>query len=207
MGSLFRKMNASALLVGAIFLAACACAQEAAEAPVDPMAEMKDMMSSHKVMLDTLWVMITGMLVFWMNAGFGLVESGFCRSKNTVNILSKNFIVFAVSVLAFWVVGFGIMFADGNSLLGTQGFFLSGADNSPATGDDYQGVFASLNWTGVPLLAKFFFQLVFAGTAATIVSGAVAERIIYQTFIVFSFILVAFLYPITGHWIWGGARP
>lgn len=203
MGSLFGKLNMNALILSALFLASCARAQEAAEAPVDPVAEIKEMIGSHKVMLDTLWVMITGMLVFWMNAGFGLVESGFCRSKNTVNILSKNFIVFAVSVLAFWIVGFGIMFADGNSFLGTQGFFLAGADNSPATGDAYQGVFGSLNWTGVPLLAKFFFQLVFAGTAATIVSGAVAERIIYQTFIVFAFILVAFLYPITGHWIWG----
>jgi Amt family ammonium transporter len=81
---------------------------------------------------------------------------------------------------------------------------LSGADNSPATGAAYQGVYSAINWTGVPLTAKFFFQLVFAGTAATIVSGCVAERIKYISFIVFSFLLVAFAYPITGHWIWGG---
>ncbi|MBI4396337.1 MAG: ammonium transporter, partial [Elusimicrobia bacterium] len=78
------------------------------------------------------------------------------------------------------------------------------ADNSPATGDAYQGVYSAINWTGVPLTAKFFFQLVFAGTAATIVSGCVAERIKYISFIAFSFLLVAFIYPITGHWIWGG---
>ena len=83
-------------------------------------------------------------------------------------------------------------------------FGLHGADNSPATGDNYSGVYSSISWTSVPLLAKFFFQLVFAGTAATIVSGAVAERIKYISFIVFSFVLVGLLYPTTGHWIWGG---
>jgi Amt family ammonium transporter len=99
------------------------------------------------------------------------------------------------------------MFSDGgglNWLIGTQGFLLGGADNSPALADAYQGIFGSLNWAGVPLEAKFFFQLVFAGTAATIVSGAVAERIKFLSFIVFSFLLVAFVYPIAGHWIWGG---
>ena len=160
-----------------------------------------------KVGLDTMWVMIAGMLVFFMNAGFGMLETGFCRQKNAVNVLAKNLIVFALSSIAFWIIGFGLMFSDGgglNSLVGTGGFFLSGADNSPATGDAYQGVFGSLNWTGVPLLAKFFFQLVFAGTAATIVSGAVAERIKFLDFLIFSLLLVGIAYPITGHWIWGG---
>lgn len=159
----------------------------------------------NKVILDTLWVLVTAMLVFFMNLGFAMVESGFARSKNAVNILSKNFIVFAVSSLAFWAIGWGLMFGDGNDIFGLSGLFgLYGADNSPATGDAYQGVYSAMSWATVPLLAKFFFQLVFAGTAATIVSGAVAERIKYISFIVFSFILVAFLYPITGHWIWGG---
>jgi Amt family ammonium transporter len=157
-----------------------------------------------KVALDTLWVVVTGCLVFFMNAGFALLESGLCQAKNAVNILAKNFIVFAVSSLAFWVVGFGLMFGDGNGFLGLTGWLVHGADNSPAMGDAYQGVFASLNWTGVPLLAKFFFQLVFAGTAATIVSGAVAERIKFLSFIIFSFILVSVIYPIGGHWAWGG---
>jgi Amt family ammonium transporter len=157
-----------------------------------------------KVALDTLWVVITACLVFFMNAGFALLETGLCQAKNAVNILAKNFIVFAVSSLAFWVVGFALMFGDGNPFLGLQGFFLSGADNSPAMGEAYQGIFTSLNWTGVPLAAKFFFQLVFAGTAATIVSGAVAERIKFLSFILFSFFLVAFVYPVGGHWAWGG---
>ncbi len=158
-----------------------------------------------KIMADTMWTLITAMLVFFMNAGFGCLESGFARSKNAVNILSKNFIVFACSTIAFWFVGWGLMFGDGTPFFGTQGLFmLHGLDNSPATGDAYQGVYSAINWTGVPLLAKFFFQLVFAGTAATIVSGAVAERIKYGSFIIFSFLLVGLIYPITGHWIWGG---
>ncbi len=158
-----------------------------------------------QVSLDTLWVLIAGMLVFFMNLGFGLVESGFARAKNTVNIISKNFIVFSVASVAFLLIGWGLMYGDGNSIMGLKGlFFLGGADNSPATGDAYQGVYSAMSWTGVPLTAKFFFQLVFAGTAATIVSGAVAERIKYSSFIIFSFILVAFVYPIVGHWIWGG---
>ncbi len=158
-----------------------------------------------KVGMDTVWVLITASLVFFMNLGFALVESGFCRAKNTVNILSKNFIVFAISCLAFYVFGWGLMFGNGTGFMGLEGLFmLGGADNSPATGTAYAGAYSAIAWTGVPLNAKFFFQLVFAGTAATIVSGAVAERIKYLSFIVFSFLLVAFVYPITGHWIWGG---
>lgn len=157
-----------------------------------------------KVMLDTLWVVIAACLVFFMNAGFGMLETGLCQAKNAVNILAKNFIVFAVSSVAFWVVGFGLMFGTGNDFFGLSGWFLLGPDNSPATGEAYSGIFSSLNWTGVPLEAKFFFQLVFAGTAATIVSGAVAERIKFLSFILFSFVLVALIYPIGGHWAWGG---
>lgn len=158
-----------------------------------------------KVAVDTLWVLVTGMLVFFMNMGFACVEAGFQQSKNCVNILSKNFVVFAASTVAFWFIGWGLMFGDGSPFMGLQGLFMvTGADNSPATGDAYQGVYSAINWTGVPLMAKFFFQLVFAGTAATIVSGAVGGRIKYFSFVVFSLVLVGILYPITGHWIWGG---
>jgi len=168
-------------------------------------ADLMKQVADLKIATDTVWVMFTAFLVFFMNLGFGMVESGLCRAKNTVNILSKNFIVFAVSSLAFWIVGWGLMFGDGNMIMGLKGlFFIGGADNSPAIGDAYSGVYSSISWTGVPLLAKFFFQLVFAGTAATIVSGAVAERIKFKSFIVFTFIIVGIMYPITGHWIWGG---
>jgi Amt family ammonium transporter len=162
-------------------------------------------LQSPKVMVDTVWTLIAAMLVFFMNLGFAMVESGLCQAKNCVNILAKNFVVFAVSSLAFLILGWGLMFGDGTGLFGTQGlFFLHGADNSPATGDAYRGVYSAINWTSVPLWTKFFFQLVFAGTAATIVSGAVAERIKFLSFVLFSFVIVGVIYPVTGHWIWGG---
>jgi Amt family ammonium transporter len=173
--------------------------------PTDPMATMK---TEIKVWADTLWVLVTAMLVFFMNLGFACVESGFCRAKNCVNILSKNFIVFAVTSLFFWVLGFGLMFGnteEGQEYVGTSGVWaLSGEDNSPAMLAEYKGDYGALNWTGVPLVAKFFFQLVFAGTAATIVSGAVAERIKYIAFIAFSAMMAIVIYPVVGHWIWGG---
>ncbi|MEW5974835.1 MAG: ammonium transporter [Acidobacteriota bacterium] len=185
-------------------------------APADPVQQLMENSSSLRIAIDTVWVLVAAMLVFFMNAGFGLVESGLCQAKNCTNILAKNFIVFAASTVSFWVIGWGLMFGDGNAFMGLSGlWFVSGADNSPALGSaylsanpfsttEYQGVYGAINWTPVPLWAKFFFQLVFAGTAATIVSGAVAERIKFISFLVFSFILVAFMYPVTGHWIWGG---
>lgn len=157
-----------------------------------------------QVVANTIWVLLAAFLVFWMNAGFGCVEAGFCRSKNAVNILGKNFVVFGLSTLTFWFVGFDLMFGDGNAFVGTSGILADGADNSPATDDAYKGVYSSLNWTAIPFLAKFFFQLAFAATAATIVSGCVAERIHYQSFMLFVLLLVGVSYPITGHWIWGG---
>ncbi|HEY2432969.1 MAG TPA: ammonium transporter [Vicinamibacterales bacterium] len=157
-----------------------------------------------KVALDTIWVLLTAFLVFFMNAGFAMFESGLCRSKNTVNLLAENFVVFAVSALAFWVAGFALMFGDGNLLVGLSGWLLRGADNSPLSGGAYAGVYHALAGAGVPLAAKFLFQLVFAGTAATIVSGGVAERIKFSAFLLFSFVLVAVIYPMTGHWVRGG---
>jgi Amt family ammonium transporter len=179
----------------------------AAPAPSAPVTQkaLDDLKSSMQVGVDTAWVLFTAFLVFFMNLGFAMVESGLCRAKNTVNILAKNFIVFAIASVSFWFIGWGLMFGNGNPFMGLEGlFFAGGADNSPAMGDAYKGAYTALNWTGVPHWAKFFFQLVFAGTAATIVSGAVAERIKFHSFIFFSFILVGIMYPITGHWIWGG---
>lgn len=193
------------LFAGAMLTSGMADEPAAAAAKPDPITALTESSGAMRVALDTLWVLIAAALVFFMNTGFACVEAGLCRAKNCVNILAKNFVVFACASLSFYVIGWGLMFGSGNGFLGTDGLFLlGGGDNSPATGDAYQGAYSSIAWTGVPLLAKFFFQLVFAGTAATIVSGAVAERIKFGSFVIFSFVLVAIMYPITGHWIWGG---
>ncbi len=142
-----------------------------------------------QMMIDTIWVLLAAFLVFFMNAGFALVESGLCRSKNTVNILAKNFIVFGLAVIGFWTLGYALMFGEGGSFIGSEGFFLHGLESTAF---------------GLPLFAFFFFQLCFAVTAATIVSGAVAERIKLQSFMVFALGLTAVIYPTVGHWVWGG---
>ena len=148
------------------------------------------------MIVDTLWVFLAAVLVFFMNLGFASLEAGMARSKNTVNILSKNFIVFAVSSLGFMLLGWGLMFGGDNPFLGTQHLFILGESDLSFYDDTLT--------SNVPFWGKFFFQLVFCGTAATIVSGAVAERIKYITFIVFSFVLTLVIYPIVGHWGWGG---
>ncbi|MDV4149394.1 ammonium transporter [Clostridium sp. AL.422] len=148
------------------------------------------------MIIDTIWVFLAAILVFFMNLGFASVEAGFARSKNTVNILSKNFIVFAVSSLGFMLLGWGLMFGGDNPFVGTENLFILGnADLS---------FYDETLTASVPFWGKFFFQLVFCGTAATIVSGAVAERVKYISFIVFSFVLTLIIYPIVGHWVWGG---
>lgn len=148
------------------------------------------------MLIDTLWVFLAAILVFFMNLGFASVESGFARSKNTVNILSKNFIVFAVSSMGFLLLGWGLMFGGDNPFVGTENLWILG-------GGDLSSYDSTLT-ENVPFWGKFFFQLVFCGTAATIVSGAVAERVKYVSFIIFSFILTLVIYPIVGHWVWGG---
>lgn len=148
------------------------------------------------MIVDTLWVILAAVLVFFMNLGFAAVESGMARSKNAVNILTKNFIVFAVSSLGFTLLGWGLMFGGDNPIIGTKNLFILGSSNLEFYNDTLT--------PNVPFWGKFFFQLVFCGTAATIVSGAVAERVKYISFIVFSFVLTLVIYPIVGHWIWGG---
>lgn len=139
--------------------------------------------------LNTFWVLITGALVFFMQAGFALVEAGLTRSKNTTNILFKNLMDFAIGTLGFWLIGYGIMFGAGSGFFGAFEFF--------STTDHGEAI-------GIPNLAFFFFQLVFAATAATIVSGAMAERTKFVSYLIYSAIITLVVYPISGHWIWGG---
>jgi len=148
-----------------------------------------------QVAVDTLWTCIAGILVFLMQAGFAMVEGGFTRAKNVANIMMKNVGDFSMAALGFWILGFGIMFGNGNAFLGTTGFFVSAG-----TGDLYP----SLSWTSVPTLTAWFFQLMFCATAATIVAGAMAERTRFLSYLIFSFIISLFFYPMVGHWVWGG---
>lgn len=141
-------------------------------------------------LVDTMWVLVAGFLVFFMNAGFAFVETGFTRAKNTVNILAKNYIVFAVAAIAFWAIGYAFMFGKGNAIIGMSSFFVGEKSTAPVS--------------NIPVYAFFFFQLAFAAAGCSIISGAVAERIKFLSFVVFGTLMVAFIYPLTGHWIWGG---
>jgi Amt family ammonium transporter len=144
--------------------------------------------------LDTLWVLVAAALVFFMTAGFALIEAGFCRAKNCANTMAKSFVIYPIAGLSYWALGFALMFGDGSALLGRHGFGLAGG----------AGSFDVLAWSPVPLHAKFLFQAGFCAVAAAIVSGAVAERIRFLAFIFFACVLSGLLYPLIGHWVWGG---
>ena len=146
--------------------------------------------------LNAIWITVAAVLVIFMNAGFGMLETGFCRQKNAVNILSKNLIVFALATLAYWALGFSFMFGSGSPFIGGGGWFLSSADPATYGLDPFPA--------GLPISVSFLFQVAFAATAATIVSGAVAERVHFVAFLIFSLLLTGVSYPITGHWVWGG---
>lgn len=138
--------------------------------------------------LDSLWVLIAAALVFFMQAGFALVEAGFTRSKNTVNILTKNLIDFALGSLLFWAIGFSFMFGDDIAgFIGKPDFLFLHEING-----------------AIPAEAFLIFQTVFAATAATIVSGAMAERTEFKAYFYYSIAISAIIYPISGHWVWGG---
>ena len=136
--------------------------------------------------LDTLWVLLGAMLVFWMQPGFALVEAGLTRSKNTANILMKNFCDFMCGSVLYWILGFSIMYGADFGLLGWSGFGFIGENSN------------------IPAECTFIFQTVFCATAATIVSGAMAERTKFSMYFVYSMLISAFVYPIEGHWSWGG---
>ncbi len=141
--------------------------------------------------IDTMWVLIAAAFVFFMQAGFAIVEAGFTRAKNAGNIIMKNLMDFSVGSLIYWTVGFGIMFGkDIGGFIGRIDLFTQG---------NYD--FLELN---IPVSAFLIFQTVFCATAATIVSGAMAERTKFKSYLIYSFFICLVIYPIAGHWIWGG---
>ncbi len=148
-------------------------------------ASTADTLKLYKQSFDMIWMVMAAALVFFMQAGFAMVETGLTRAKNAGNIIMKNLMDFSAGAIVYWAVGFGIMFgADSGGLIGTSQFFLSGAD--PAMYRDWM------------------FQVVFAATAATIVSGAMAERTKFSAYLLYSVVVSAVIYPFFGHWAWGG---
>ncbi len=144
---------------------------------------------------NNLWLLVATILVIFMNAGFAMVEAGMCRQKNAVNILSKNLFVFALAVTSYWFVGYSLMYGDAVA----QGWlYFNGLFFDPTVTPELIGE------GGLVPTVDFLFQAAFAGTAATIVSGLVAERVKFGEFVVFSLVLTAFIYPIAGSWQWNG---
>lgn len=143
--------------------------------------------------LNTIWVLVGAALVFFMQAGFAMVETGFTRAKNAGNIIMKNLMDFCIGTPAFWIVGFGLMFGGTGAFIGSIGGIAEEANYGTSMLPD-----------GVPFYAFLIFQTVFCATAATIVSGAMAERTKFSAYCVYSFVISLLIYPISGHWIWGG---
>ena len=152
------------------------------------MEDLTTAVSEFTVSIDTMWILVAAVLVMFMQPGFALVEAGFTRGKNTINILMKNLMDFSIGSLIFWALGYTLMYGeDVGGFVGKISLF-----------------FGSDEINGVPDKASLMFQTVFAATAATIVSGAVAERTRFSAYIVFSIAITAIIYPISGHWVWGG---
>lgn len=141
--------------------------------------------------VNTIWVLVGAALVFFMQAGFAMVETGFTRAKNAGNIIMKNLMDFSLGTPIFWLLGFGIMFGSGSFI---------GAYNGIASPENYPSIAPD----GVPFWAYMIFQTVFCATAATIVSGSMAERTQFKSYLVYSAVISAIVYPIEAHWIWGG---
>ncbi len=145
-----------------------------------------------QIILDNIWILVAAVLVLFMQAGFALVEAGMTRAKSVANIMMKNMMDLSAGVLAFAAVGFALAFGEGNSFLGTEGWFL----NTNHFGEGYFG--------NLTLPTFFIFQVAFAATAATIVSGAMAERTKFKSYFIYSFVITALIYPVVVHWLWGG---
>lgn len=158
--------------------------------PCTVFAEEVATSASNAIAINTIWTLMAGFLVFLMHAGFTCVEAGFTQAKNTVNIIMKNFMTIAIGVICYYFIGFGFMFGmDAGGVIGTNGFALTNKE--------------IFNF-GIPIDGFWFFQAVFAATCATIVSGAMAERTKFHSYLIFTLIICSVTYPIIGHWIWGG---
>lgn len=151
-------------------------------------------MEDTQLLMNIIWTMLAAVLVFFMQAGFAMVEAGFTRAKNACNIVMKNLMDFVFGSIFFFIIGFAFMFGDDiGGMIGSSGFF------NPQSLADSDGIFNSL-----PIGVFMIFHTVFCATAATIVSGSMAERTKFSAYLIYSACISIFIYPITGHWIWGG---
>jgi Amt family ammonium transporter len=178
-----RQAGKALLIVSA---AGCAFAQES-EAPPTP-ETLASAIEAVQTNANILWTLVAAALVFWMQAGFAFVESGFTRAKNAGNIMMKNLLDCCMGAVAYWAIGFGLMFGVSNGIIGMDHFFLS-PDNTTG-GGQWEYTF-------------WMFQVVFAATAATIVSGAMAERTKFSSYMIYSVFISLIIYPVFGHWAWG----
>jgi len=174
------------ILLGIIALNFSLCYAE--EISATTLESVEKTANTAKIGIDTVWVLIAAFLVFFMQAGFGMVEAGFIRAKNACNILTKNFLDYCIACIMYFFVGYAIMFGVGNGFIGLTGFGLSNAPNP----------------SGVPLYAFWLFQAAFCGAAATIVAGGMAERMKFQAYLIYTVCVSAIIYPLIGHWVWGG---
>ncbi len=148
--------------------------------------------------MDTMWVVLAAVLVLFMQAGFAMLEVGFSSMKNVGSVVAKILVNLSIAALLFWAVGFAITFGTGNAIFGTQGWFLA----VPA--GQVNEVYAGLSWTQVPLSAKFLFQVAFCAVSLAIVWGTMLERTKFAVYVIFAVVFAGLLYPLVGHWIWGG---
>lgn len=155
-------------------------------------------MTDMKIAIDTVWVVVAACFVFLMQAGFAMLEIGFSRGKNVGAVAAKILVNLAVATVAFWAVGFAVAFGQGNRILGTDGFFLHASAKSVDT------VFASLSYSAVPLSAKFLFEVVFCAVSLAIVWGTMLDRTKFRVYVIYAVVFSALIYPLVGHWIWGG---
>ncbi|KZE80550.1 ammonium transporter [Paenibacillus elgii] len=148
--------------------------------------------------IDAVWVMLAAILVIFMQAGFALLEAGSTRMKNAGHVAGKTVLTFGLCAIAFWAVGFGLAFGDGNSFFGTTGFFVDGTE------EQAKAAFGSLSASDVPIAIKFLFQLAFAGVSLAIAWGGFAERGKLAVYFIFGTLFTVVIYPIVAHWVWGG---
>jgi Amt family ammonium transporter len=159
---------------------------------------MEPSMSQLSSAIDATWVMVSAVLVIFMQAGFALLEAGSTRTKNAGHVAGKTILTFGICSLAFWALGFGLTFGNGNSLIGLSGFFFNGTEEQAAA------AYESLSFAAIPIGIKFLFQLAFVGVSLAIAWGGFAERAKLSVYFVFGVLFTVLIYPVVGHWVWGG---